>query len=381
MARTREGSATTVWKGAPHEPKTWDAFAFPEDQARDAAIAALGGKIAEAKRKYDTKVFYCDADTLRGQKWTLDADEDGEFWLLNLCAGGRTDADVRWTVSANGKPVESGALAALPRHVRLGRLAKGATVEVAVVGADGKPARVNAGYALVALKEGRQPGAAYDVRRLPIDVASPKRESDGEPKWGEFERAKLRTDRVAHEVAAGRPPRVFFLGDSITQGLAGKPWERLAKWRPANLGVSGDWIQNVLWRIDLGMFEKCRPEALVLMIGTNNGGFSADEIVRGIEAILKRIRTLSPKTKILVYGILPRGKTWPKDGTAPTVNARLAKLADGKTLFFRDIAASYLKEDGVTVRGELFRDGLHPNEAGNDKWVDSILPALDEILR
>ena len=181
---------------------------------------------------------------------------------------------------------------------------------------------------------------------------------------------------------------VVFLGDSITHGWEGqKAWqEHFGPFKPVNLGIGGDQTGHVLWRITDGKeLEQLKPKAAVIMIGTNNtGAHSAAQIAGGIKAIVEELKRQKPDIKILVLGVFPRGgagdaersleaitagikpineeltKEKPdvaklnsllrtlqqKPGTIPAaklnkkipeINAIIAKLDDGKTVFFKDI--------------------------------------------
>ena len=120
-----------------------------------------------------------------------------------------------------------------------------------------------------------------------------------------------RHDSFNTRVAKGNVDLVF-IGDSITQGWGGKGKDVWAKFygkrNTVNLGIGGDRTQHVIWRLDNGNLKNITPKAAVIMIGTNNsGGNTSKEIADGVEVIVKQIRTKSPKTKILLLGVFPRG--------------------------------------------------------------------------
>src|SRR5207248_5411926 len=79
---------------------------------------------------------------------------------------------------------------------------------------------------------------------------------------------------------------LLFMGDSITDGWRGggkKVWEaNFAPLKAANFGIGGDRTQHVLWRIENGELDGIKPKLMVLMIGTNNGGDSKDDVALGI---------------------------------------------------------------------------------------------------
>lgn len=196
---------------------------------------------------------------------------------------------------------------------------------------------------------------------------------------------------VQHESFNARAKKgdvdVVFLGDSITQGWGGNGkaiWaERYAPLKAVNFGIGGDRTQHVLWRLQNGNFDGIKPKAVVLMIGTNNSGSNtAAEIAEGVTAIVKDIQARTPSTKILLLGVFPRSEKAadPVRVKLGEVNAIIAKLDDGKSVFFLDIGPKFLTEDGTLTR-EIMPDLLHLSPAGYKIWADAIQDKLAELLK
>lgn len=179
---------------------------------------------------------------------------------------------------------------------------------------------------------------------------------------------------------------LLLIGDSITHGWesSGKPvWEKYYTPRNAvNLGIGGDRTQHVLWRLDNGNVEGISPKAAVLMIGTNNSGTNTPaQIAEGVEAVVKKLRTKLPKTKILVLAIFPRGADAndAKRKVNIEANRSIAKLADGEMVHFLDISDKFLNEDG-TLSKEVMPDLLHLNEKSYTTWAQATEPKLKELM-
>ena len=183
--------------------------------------------------------------------------------------------------------------------------------------------------------------------------------------------------------------QLVFLGDSITAGWGGKDkqeiWNKaFGAYTPANFGIGGDRTQHVLWRIQNGELDGIKPKAAVLMIGTNNSGTdSAEGIAKGVTAIVETIRAKQPQAKILLLAVFPRGeKASPNPGRdkLKQVNAIIAKLDDGKNVFFLDIGDKFLQPDGSLTK-EIMPDFLHLSAAGYQIWADAIGPKLAELMK
>jgi lysophospholipase L1-like esterase len=223
---------------------------------------------------------------------------------------------------------------------------------------------------------------------------------------------------------------VIFLGDSITHGWEGqKAWkEYFGSFKPVNLGIGGDQTGHVLWRITEGHeLDHLQPKAAVIMIGTNNtGGHSAQQIAGGIKAIVEELKHQKPAIKILVLGVFPRGNAFDAErslkqitqgikpineelkkenpdikhlnalvqnlarrGTIPPeklnkkipeINALIAKLDDGKTVFYKDIGKEFLDQNGG-LSGEIMPDYLHLSAKGYDIWGKAIKADIEMLVR
>ncbi len=188
---------------------------------------------------------------------------------------------------------------------------------------------------------------------------------------------------------------LLFIGDSITDFWRrpdrGKAvWDQyFAPLKAANFGISGDRTQHVLWRIDNGELSGFETKVIVLMLGTNNLSSppksirnTNEETIAGLKLVVADIRSHQPQAKLLLLAIFPRGKTAdnPYRADLNVINPELAKLDDGKNIFFMDIGDRFLNDDG-SLKTELFADGnLHPNTAGYKVWADAIIDKVKELL-
>jgi beta-glucosidase len=180
---------------------------------------------------------------------------------------------------------------------------------------------------------------------------------------------------------------IEFIGDSITQGWetrGSNVWnEFYGKRRVINMGVSGDRTQHVLWRFEQGQLDGVKAKAAVVMIGTNNSNKddnSEADILEGVTAIVNQIRTRQPDTKILLLGIFPRGQMFSAQrGKILQVNEALAKLDDGKNIFYIDIGPQLIESDG-SISKSMMADYLHPGAAGYKVWASAMEPKLKQLL-
>jgi lysophospholipase L1-like esterase len=181
---------------------------------------------------------------------------------------------------------------------------------------------------------------------------------------------------------------LLFLGDSITDAWphSGKEsWAKFAPYHPADLGISGDRTEHLLWRITNGELDGIDPKVTVILIGTNNIGHFADEkpewAAAGVKKVVETVREKLPQTKILLLGVFPRSdKGSPARNAVTEINEIIAKLDDGKQVRYLDISQKFLDQNGDIPR-KVMPDLLHPNAAGYDIWYEAMNPLLSELLK
>jgi len=179
---------------------------------------------------------------------------------------------------------------------------------------------------------------------------------------------------------------ILFLGDSITDFWQNAGVEMQKKYfgdlKVANFAVSGDTTQGVLWGLQNGEGQG-KPKAIMLMIGTNNAfqGNTGPEIAEGVGAIVLELRKDFPDAKIMLLAIFPRGSD-AKDANRiknEEANKIIAKLNDGKHIFFTNINDKFLKPDGSVIG--FGSDNLHPNADGYEIWAKAVLDTLKNWVK
>ncbi len=184
---------------------------------------------------------------------------------------------------------------------------------------------------------------------------------------------------------------VYFEGDSITRrwGTSDEAWKANYEnwkanfwgWNAANFGWGADATQNILWRIKNGELDGVNPKVIVLQAGTNNVGAhqQADEVVRGLEAIMAVCKQKAPGATIILTGIFPRNDDMGYIPTIQAINQKLAKLADGKKVRFLDVSDKLADSTGKLFDGMAI-DNLHLSPKGYQIWADGLNPILSQLL-
>jgi lysophospholipase L1-like esterase len=215
---------------------------------------------------------------------------------------------------------------------------------------------------------------------------APKQSSTTTPVARPGEWWAKRQEQINANVRKG-DAQLLMIGDSITQGWEGKGahevWQKYYGNRHAvNLGIGGDQTQHVLWRLDHGNADGIHPKLAVLMIGTNNSGSNTPEqIAAGVKAIVEKLRSSLPATKVLVLAIFPRGANSQNASRKvnEAANEIISKLADNQNVFYLDIGKKFLKEDG-TLTKDIMPDLLHLSPQGYEIWASSIEPTVARLM-
>jgi lysophospholipase L1-like esterase len=179
---------------------------------------------------------------------------------------------------------------------------------------------------------------------------------------------------------------ILFEGDSITDMWQNAGTEAQKKYfgdvKVANFGVSGDTTQGVLWGLQNGEGQGHKPKAVMLMIGTNNTmQNTGPEIAEGVGAVILELRKDFPDAKIMLLAIFPRGT----DANDPNrikneeANKIIARLHDGKHVFFTNINDKFLNDQGGLIG--FGTDNLHPNAEGYDIWGAAVADTLKSWVR
>ena len=177
---------------------------------------------------------------------------------------------------------------------------------------------------------------------------------------------------------------LVFIGDSITQYFDEGLWRQFHGHRnPVNLGLWGDFTQGALWRLANGQWGQMQPRAAVILLGTNNTqwGNRPEDVAQGIAELVRFIQSRSPRTKVLIMGLLPRGATVtePLRAQNALVNAMVERCADGVNTFYLDIGRLLTDRDG-NLSEQMSFDRLHLTMVGYGIMATAMEPVLRRML-
>ncbi len=210
---------------------------------------------------------------------------------------------------------------------------------------------------------------------------------------------------VAHHAACVEKVRAMkdgidmaLLGDSITQGWGGgwdgaafnAAWQKhFSDKKTVNLGIGGDRMESILWRLDHGALDGASPKVIVLMIGVNNAplvfanGAPAASAAHGIKLCIENLRMRCPKSQIVLVKILPAFDPSKEVGAkVREINTALdaLKLDRDPQVHILDLWSDFTNADG-TLKTSLYSDGhLHLGPAGYEVFATKLKLLVDKLI-
>ena len=200
----------------------------------------------------------------------------------------------------------------------------------------------------------------------------------GQTPRGEFygQRASL------FEVLPVDSTQIVFLGNSLTNGCE---WhELLGMPNVVNRGINGDTFGGIDER--LAPVVSGQPAKIFLLTGVNDVShdLTADSIASGIIALVKRIRTESPRTRLYVQSLLPFNNSFGrykllagKEQVVRDINAILQPQVEGLGATWINLYPLFADEN-ENLKVEYTNDGLHLLGPAYLVWRDAVLPYVNE---
>ena len=180
---------------------------------------------------------------------------------------------------------------------------------------------------------------------------------------------------------------VLFFGDSLTAGYGlddpalafpGRIQEKMTAaglpWRVINAGLSGETTAGGLRRLDWILRQPV--DVFVLELGANDGlrGVSPEVARTNLQAIIDRVRTKNPATRLVIAGMQMPANMGPEYTEAfRKIFSELAQKNDA-------VFIPFLLE-GVGGNPELnLPDGVHPTAEGHARIAETVWKFLRPLL-
>jgi lysophospholipase L1-like esterase len=151
-----------------------------------------------------------------------------------------------------------------------------------------------------------------------------------------------------------------------------------------NAGVGGDKIENVLYRLDLGMMdllESRNVKVWVVMIGTNNLRKTHHLLpveVQRYRLLLQALLRISPKSQIVACALFKRKDVG--DQYVEESNELLRDLVNDVDMNLEIGQRIQWFEAPVGVTKELLVDHVHLNKEAYRIWDQTLYAKVEELL-
>jgi lysophospholipase L1-like esterase len=185
----------------------------------------------------------------------------------------------------------------------------------------------------------------------------------------------------------GKPCDIIFIGDSITQNFQDEPpsgWDETGGqvWKKyygnsnaLDFGVGADGTEHVLWRLDHMDIKNFTPKVAVILLGTNDTQFPAEDIAAGIKAVIAKTQSTFSGVKIILMSLTP---TTRNTQVVIDTNKIIQTFGDNQTVFYFDLA-SKMTPVGDNWKG-IGADHLHLIPEGYEIWANEMAPILEQLL-
>lgn len=178
------------------------------------------------------------------------------------------------------------------------------------------------------------------------------------------------------------PIETVLIGDSMLERLKTTGMHSRTAQLPSsfNAGVGGDKIENVLFRLDLGMLsllEERNVKLWVIMVGTNN----LKKALRPVEVeryrlLIQALLRISPTSKIIACKLFKR-----KDIDDRYVEESNGALLDLVKEMNENLGERiYVLEAPTGVTKEHLTNHVHLDEEGYEIWDGALYPLIGKLL-
>jgi lysophospholipase L1-like esterase len=163
---------------------------------------------------------------------------------------------------------------------------------------------------------------------------------------------------------------LIFLGDSLTEFF---DWQgRFPRYRVLNLGIAGEPVEGLLYRMEEVLSSVDLPDFIFLMTGINNIAMDDYDFIGPYREILSRLRASFRETTVVVQSILPVALPWVDNNVIVRTNVRLRGLAKECGADYLDLFRLFADGEGGAAADHLLDDGVHLSPRGYETWSKAV---------
>lgn len=182
--------------------------------------------------------------------------------------------------------------------------------------------------------------------------------------------------------------RVVFIGNSITEGWAGKRPDFFKSNHYVGRGISGQTSPQLLSRFRQDVIN-LKPVAVIINIGTNDiaentGPYDESFTLGNIKSMAELAKANG--IKVILSSVLPVGEyPWRKE--IKNVPVKIASLNGGIKEYAASNGFAYvdyyavMHDENLALIGSYGNDGVHPNDEGYKVMERVVKKVIDEVIK
>ena len=158
---------------------------------------------------------------------------------------------------------------------------------------------------------------------------------------------------------------ILLTGDSLIEFF---DWQsRFPRFDIKNEGIAGETVRGLLFALPAIKSRIDIPDAVVVMIGTNNLAMDDYSFLGEYQAIVEKILEWYPDSRVAITSLLPMYLPWLAPDAIQRLNESLQQIAEAHDVDFLDVFSQF-RAEGKKERELFLEDGVHLSESGYAVW-------------
>jgi lysophospholipase L1-like esterase len=171
--------------------------------------------------------------------------------------------------------------------------------------------------------------------------------------------------------------KILMTGDSLIEFYN---WQkRFPEYDIENKGIAGETVKGLLLGLPFITKYIDIPDAIIIMIGTNNLAMDDYSFMGDYREILEKFQSWYPKAHLAVTSLLPLHLPWLAPDAVKRLNASLHQVTEELGADFIDVFSDFITEESAG-RILFLDDGVHLSDEGYSVWAEVLQGYFNDIL-
>ena len=171
--------------------------------------------------------------------------------------------------------------------------------------------------------------------------------------------------------------KILLTGDSLIEFY---DWQsRFPVFDIDNEGIAGETVRGLLYGLPYLKDRVEIPDAVVVMIGTNNLAMDDYGFLGDYQKIIEKLKEWYPEARVAITSLLPLYLPWLAPDAVQRLNESLEKIAEKFGVDFLDVFSQF-RVAGSGERDLFLEDGVHLSDGGYAVWALVLEKYFDAVL-